>query len=124
MRVLLSLLLLLTAPAVWPAGDFERETFYSNQHCAAWGGAPTALPSGIRPDCETRFAVVEFDWAKRPKVYECIGQAIAYAEETGKTPVCAMLARTPDELDYAERMEGTVKRAGVVPVIIILYPAR
>ena len=95
------------------ASAAERETYYSDRYCNAWGGHPTTLPSGIRPDCETEFAVVEFDWAKRPKHYECIGQALIYSAQTGKLPVCALLYRNPSEREFADRVTGYIQQSGV-----------
>lgn len=111
--------LLVAQPQTSPAaGGFEDERYYSDLLCARWGGSPTVLPSGVRPDCETEFAVMEFDWAKRPKNYECIGQAVVYAVETGKTPVCVLLARDDDELQFGRRQFRSIRRAGVIPRLI------
>lgn len=95
------------------AHSAERETYYSNLYCSAWGGAPTTLVSGIRPDCETEFAVIEFDWATGPKHYECIGQALVYSAQTGKLPVCALLYRNPSEREFADRVTGYIQQSGV-----------
>ena len=52
----------------------------------------------------TEFVVIEFDWAKSPKHYECIGQALIYAQQTGKHPVCVLLARSDDELVFGKSL--------------------
>ncbi len=108
MRLVVVLIVLMTV-----AHAAERETYYSDRYCSAWGGHPTTLPSGIRPDCETEFTVVEFDWAKRPKHYECIGQALIYSAQTGKLPVCALLYRNPSEREFADRVTGYIQQSGV-----------
>ena len=107
-------LLLALSLVVHPHALAEREAYYSDQICEEeFKGELTTLPSGIRPDCETTFAVIEFDWAKNPKHYECIGQAYVYAYETGKKPVCVLLARTDDEERFAIRMKPIFQFAGV-----------
>lgn len=80
----------------------ERESYYSNLICEQeYNGSRETLPSGLRPDCQTPFAIMEFDWATQSKLYECIGQSLVYAHETGKVPVCVLLARDDDELAFA-----------------------
>jgi len=79
----------------------ERESYYSDRICAErYNGYEEQLPSGLRPDCQTEFVIIEFDWATRMKSYECIGQSLVYAQESGKIPVCVLLARNEDELDF------------------------
>jgi len=115
----IALVATIAPPTVAAGGDgFMNERYYSDLLCARWGGAPSTLPSGIRPDCETEFAVMEFDWAKRPKNYECIGQAIVYAEEIGKTPVCVLLARDDEEMRFGRRQFRAIRHAGVVPKLV------
>lgn len=79
----------------------ERETYYSSLICeTVYHGSEDSLESGLRPDCQTDFVIMEFDWAKSPKHYECIGQALIYSGQTGKIPVCILLARDDDELAF------------------------
>ena len=109
------ILLIVLNPVLVAAQEaFKRESFYSEEICLFdYRGQETTLPSGLRPDCETEFAVVEFDWAKSPKHYECIGQALVYSFETGKTPVCSLLARNEDEWLFAAQRRGIIESSGV-----------
>ena len=84
----------------------ERESYYSSLICDfQYFGTTESLESGVRPDCQTEFAIIEFDWAVRQKSYECIGQALVYAEESGKLPVCVLLARNDNELAFANSLD-------------------
>ena len=110
-----------------PAADYEHENVYADQLCAdRFQGWPVVLPSGLRPDCVTEYTVIEFDWAKSPKHYECIGQAIVYHDQTGKLPICVLLVRDDDELQFARDQRRAINRAGVALVIIDLrkHPAQ
>lgn len=101
------------------AGGFKNELYYSNFYCdTMFHGKPTTLKSGIKPDCETEFAVIEFDWAKSPKHYECIGQALIYASETAKLPVCVLLARTSKEISFGY----SIKRKPDLKVKMVVLP--
>lgn len=84
----------------------ERETFYSDLLCSnLYHGTSPRLESGLYPDCMTEFVVMEFDWAKSPKHYECIGQALIYSQQTGKHPVCILLARDDEELAFGNSLD-------------------
>lgn len=100
------------------ASEFKNENYYSKQICDKWGGKPTRLESGIYPDCETEFMVIEFDWAKRSKLYECIGQALVYAHETGKFPGCVLLSRNLEEFNFANTLPKKIGGVLLITVIV------
>jgi hypothetical protein len=103
MKYLISMIALLFGGM---ASAAERESYYSDIICETeLRGTDNTLPSGLRPDCETSFAIIEFDWAKSPKHYECIGQAFIYAQQTGKLPVCILMARDDDELEFGRSLD-------------------
>ncbi len=115
----LTLLVLVSTPGL----GWERESVYSDAICKGQlKGQPTTLISGLKPDCETEFAVIEFDWAKSPKHYECIGQALVYASETGKTPVCALMAKNMKEFEFAEGLRHEMFFANVELRIFLIEP--
>lgn len=110
MRLLLSIIVLLASISGIMVGSStiaaERESYYSSLICEhVYNGFERQLPSGLRPDCETTFGIIEFDWAKSPKHYECIGQALIYSQQTGKLPVCVLLARDDEELEFGRSLE-------------------
>ncbi len=113
----------LLALVSYPGYGWERESVYSDAICKGQlRGNPSTLPSGLKPDCETEFAVVEFDWAKSPKHYECIGQALVYASQTGKTPVCALMAKNMKEFEFAESIRDEMMFSRVELRIFLLEP--
>jgi len=80
---------------------YEREAHYSDAICAIeLLGTPTNY-GAYKPDCETKFAAIEFDWAIKHKIYECLGQALMYASLTGKIPVCYIMATSQASHDLA-----------------------
>lgn len=125
--ILLPVAFILAIAAGISAPDAESQTFgpeisYSQPICENdFKGSPVTLPSGLRPDCETEFAIIEFDFAKNPKHYECVGQASMYAAQTGKMPVCVLLARTEKEYELALSSRPMFHLAGVALRIIKLY---
>ena len=114
MKIWIYLLLLVS----FNASCFEREKYYSDKMCLEdYKGNPTRTQQGLYVDCETVTAAMEFDWAKRPKNYECIGQAVVYAEQTGKLAVCVLLARSDKEYTFALDQLKYMNRAGVYLII-------
>ena len=96
---------MLIAPSAFAA---ERESYYSDLVCSQeYKGTTKWLQSGLRPDCQTTFAIMEFDWATQTKLYECIGQSLIYANEANKLPVCVLLARNDEELAFANSQDLT-----------------
>lgn len=99
----------------------ERESYYSNLICSElYHGSTETLPSGLRPDCQTEFVVIEFDWSVRMKHYECIGQALVYATETGKFPVCVLLARNDEELAFGH----SITPSPLINVVFVVIDTR
>ena len=99
-----------------------NEVFYSDIICKdIFGGSPTTLKSGREPDCETAFTVMEFDWGDQQKLYQCIGQAIAYRTETGKTGVCIVLAKSPKQLKKGIEFIPIFNNAGIGHMLIPVY---
>lgn len=69
-----------------------QESDYSSAWCNQQGGnASGILSDGTKPDCILDDKVVEFDWGKGMKPYECVGQALHYSKMTNKNPVCILI---------------------------------
>lgn len=118
MRIFLALIFLMLASV---SNAAERETYYSGLICPeVYNGTVDRLPSGLRPDCQTAFAILEFDWATREKSYECIGQALTYAQESGKVPVCVLLARNDEEFLFGHELD--FKPFGIILHVIDTRP--
>ena len=101
---------------------YKHEAVYSDLICGAeLKGIPTNYGS-LKPDCETAFAVVEFDWAVKHKVYECLGQALAYAAYTKKHPVCYIMSTTDDNHKMAESFRGSAELGGIDYIVKRVKP--
>ena len=73
----------------------NAEKLYSSPWCRNAGGDDSAkLDDGTKPDCLLSDRVVEFDFGKGMKPYECVGQAIHYGKMTGRMPECILIQRS------------------------------
>ena len=79
----------------------KDEGWYSSSWCKnADGNDSVTLWDDTIPDCLLPDRVIEFDFGKDEKPYECVGQAIHYARMTGKMPECILIQRSdiPDKM--------------------------
>lgn len=77
------------------AKKLEGEGKYSSSWCQATGGDDSVtLRDHTKPDCVLPDRVIEFDFGKGMKPYECVGQAIHYAIMTGKMAECILIQRS------------------------------
>lgn len=107
------------------AYGFDKEPVYSNEICVSkFKGKPTShLYNGKRYfiDCESFDLAIEFDWAYRPKNYDCFGQAGAYSTMTGKAGVCVLMARNIKEFEFAENQYSFANRLNIQLIVIKMY---
>ena len=78
----------------------KDEEWYSSSWCKNAGGNDSVtLWDDTIPDCLLPDRVIEFDFGKGMKPYECVGQAIHYARMAGKKPECILIQRSdiPDK---------------------------
>jgi hypothetical protein len=102
--LIIALLAALCLPAVATA---KIELDYSKPWCAAHGGqAEVVEANGTRPDCTTRYYAIEMDFA--PKWYESVGQALYYADETGKQPGIVLIVGPGDD-KYVRRLHRVIR---------------
>lgn len=64
-------------------------------------GKPIQIADGTYPDCITDFTAIEVDFAK--KYYECGFQAIHYANQLNKFPVCVLITETKNDCELYQR---------------------
>ena len=76
------------------------EKHYQNRFC--YGQTEFVLPDKTRIYCLTDLYAVEVDFAQ--KWAECIGQAIYYAEMTGRQPACLLIIETDKDLKHLEKI--------------------
>lgn len=73
----------------------KPEKWYSHNWCTNAGGDDSVtLRDRTKPDCVLPDRVIEFDFGKGMKPYECVGQAIHYGRVTGKKPECILIQRS------------------------------
>jgi len=65
------------------------------------------LPDGTRVDCLTREYAVEVEYA--PKWAESIGQALYYAQSTGRKPAVLVIVRNDTDGRFLKRLRAVAK---------------
>ncbi len=92
-----------------PPNINKPESWYSDNWCKSNGGeSEVVLSDGTRADCVTENQAIEFDFTKKP--YECTGQALHYANKTGKNPLCILIQREGTSM---EKVSRAVQRVSV-----------
>ena len=102
MRIIIAALLLFAMPCLaWdtirldvPAG--AKEAVWRDALAKRWHGKTETIIEGGRIDVETALYVVEIDFAH--KWTECFGQALFYADSTGKQGIAALIVEDPDTI--------------------------
>jgi predicted protein tyrosine phosphatase len=87
----------------------------------AGGKMEHRLPDGARVDCLTGAYAVEFDFAD--KWAESVGQALHYAEATGREAGVVLILEQPaDDAKYVERLRSALRHAGCPATIWLVGP--
>ena len=84
-----------------------KERDYQVVDCGRIGGSIETLVDGGRVDCETKYSVIEYDFAK--KHHECLSQALYYSRITGKHGICSLIIESKKDFKYIKRIEDTIK---------------
>lgn len=88
------------------------EKVYQMAWCERNSGiTEVVLDDGARVDCLTEEYAVEFDFA--PKWAESIGQALYYAEKTGKRPGVVLILEEDAHARYFKRLEVVAGKYGI-----------
>ena len=98
------------------------ERYYQELTCRALGGQlEYVLTDHARVDCLTADYAIEVDFA--PKWAESIGQALYYAQETGKRPgVILILEHPAKDVRYLRRLSAIAQRYGITVWTIFVAP--
>jgi hypothetical protein len=89
-----------------------RERDYQRSFCANLGGqAEVVLEDRTRVDCLTADYAIEVDFA--PKWAESVGQALYYAERTGRAPGVLLILRRPGDVRHLDRLQTLGARHGI-----------
>ena len=79
----------------------KREKEYVKAYCK--GEIEVRLPDRTRVDCLTDEYAIEFDWGY--KWAESIGQALYYAEMTGRKPAVAIILKSKKDKRFIKRIK-------------------
>lgn len=107
----LLLLLVLTALAGCAHGPLHEKD-YQRWWCEKNGGAlEYRLPDGTRVDCLTKEYAVEVEYAA--KWAESIGQALYYAQSTGRKPAVLVIVLYKGDERFLKRLRSVAKEQGI-----------
>lgn len=111
MRILgIAVICLATSTA--QAKHLHPEKAYQQQWCGRFNGqTEVILQDKTRVDCITDNYAVEFDFAN--KWAECLGQALHYAEMTGKLPACVLIIEKKSDWKHLEKLQRTGRANGI-----------
>jgi hypothetical protein len=106
------LLFLLFLPSITLAAHDHKEKEYQDAWCKKVQGVTEyRLEDGARVDCLADKYAVEFDFA--PKWAEAVGQALYYAEMTGRKPAIVLIEEYEGDEHYMDRLEKVAGRYGI-----------
>lgn len=83
------------------AAHLHPEAAYRDAWCN--GKTEVQLKNGNRADCVTTNYAVEVEFAK--KYHEGVGQALDYAQQTGKTPAILLIIETEKDWRYYNKLK-------------------
>ena len=91
------------------AAHLHKEKEYQQAWCQ--GEMEVRMPDGTRADCVTKNYAIEIDFA--PKWAEALGQALHYADQTGKQPAILLIIERDKDWRYYNRLKRTARKQGV-----------
>jgi hypothetical protein len=109
MKYILLAVLLFTMPA-----QAKLEKDYQKETCN--GVMEYRLDNGCRVDCLTDEYAIEYDFAN--KWAEAVGQALYYAEKTGKKPAIVLILKNEQQKKHLPKAEVLCKKYGIELVVI------
>jgi hypothetical protein len=99
------LILLLTISNV-NAKNKMLEKEYQAIDCEARGGKSEVTIKGGRIDCETKYHVIEYDFAN--KWAECLGQIMYYSKMKNKIGLCVLIVENNSDYKYVKKLEEAI----------------
>lgn len=109
MKLKITLFLILLSPLFAQAKHLHTEKWYQERSCS--GEVEYRLEDGKRVDCLTDTHAIEHDFAD--KVYECAGQALYYASQTGKKPGCKLIIESEKDCKYIKPLREINRAFGL-----------
>lgn len=90
------------------------ERYYQEKTCN--GIKEYRLDDGCRVDCLTDEYAIEYDFAN--KWAEAVGQALYYAEKTGKKPAIVLILKNEKQKKHLPKVEMLCKKYGIALGVI------
>lgn len=110
-RIKLTLAILLIATSA-QAGHIHSEKAYRDEWCSRFNGeTEVTLNDRTRVDCITENYVVELDFAA--KWAECLGQALHYADLTGKRGACVLIIEHGKDWKHFKKLRHTARKHNI-----------
>ena len=106
--LLLLVLLLIAGCAHKPLHEKDYQRWWCEKHA---GELEYRLSDKTRVDCLTNEYAVEVEYA--PKWAESIGQALYYAQNTGRKPAVLVIVRDKDDERFLKRLRAVAKEQGI-----------
>jgi hypothetical protein len=85
------------------------ESSYRDAWCL--GETEVRLGNGNRADCVTTNYAIEVEFAK--KYHEGVGQALDYAQQTGKAPAILMIIEKESDWKYWDRLKPLAQKHNI-----------
>ena len=90
----------------------NSEDWYEKTWCEIRGGKTEyKLPNKTSIDCLTQDYAIEMEMAH--EWHEGIGQALWYAEQTGKKAGMVLITKTPEDKVHLENLKRTLKHSNI-----------
>jgi hypothetical protein len=106
--LLLLILTALSGCAHKPLLEMDYQRWWCERH---GGTLEYRLPDGTRVDCLTKEYAVEVEYAA--KWAESIGQALYYAQNTGRKPAVVLIVRDKNDGRFLKRLQYVAKEQGI-----------
>jgi len=109
LKTLKAFVMALLMPSICSAAHLHKEKEYQDAWCGKAGGVMEyRLDDGTRVDCLTDKYAIEFDFAQ--KWAEGIGQALYYAERTGRQPGVVLIMEHDGDDRFLVRLNNVADR--------------
>lgn len=101
MRIIICIIYIFGSVSGSDAAHLHPESAYRDAWCM--GDTEVRMPNGNRADCVTTNYAVEVEFAK--KYHEGVGQALDYAQQTGKLPAILLIIETEKDWHYYNKLK-------------------
>lgn len=91
------------------AAHLHPESAYRDAWCM--GETEVIMSNGNRADCVTTNYAVEVEFAK--KYHEGVGQALDYAQQTGKNPAILLIIETEKDWRYYKKLKPLAEKHNI-----------